>query len=276
VADSFPRSKSIPKQSPLFWVMHKDRYLRQQLIQDIQEDTGRELIVYFTDTERSDAQIDQGDDQYLYELLKHRKHEPVDLLLETNGGFTDPTEKICSVLRQLAPDLRVIVPRRAKSNGTVIALCGKEILMSATSELGPIDPSLNGTPIEFILNAPLGSVDPILVQIANAFMQQTKKLASHLLKTGMMAGKRDQEVQEIVDMLASRDKYHSHGSVIDANEAKGLGLSATNLSADDPLWQKIWLLRTMYAYDCSRNGHAKLFEGVLVSAAVATSPTTQP
>lgn len=276
MTDSFPRTKDIPKQSPLFWVMHKDRYLRQQLIQDIQEDTGRELIVYFTDTERSDAQIDQGDDQYLYELLKHRKHEPVDLLLETNGGYTDPTEKICSVLRQLAPDLRVIVPRRAKSNGTVIALCGKEILMSATSELGPIDPHLNGTPIEFILNAPVGTVDPILVQIANAFMLQTKKLACYLLETGMMGSKEKKEIQKIVNMLASRDKYHSHGSVIDANEAAGLGLNVRNMSADDNLWKKFWLLRTMYAYDCGRNGHAKLFEGVLVSAAISTAPQNAP
>jgi ClpP class serine protease len=271
MTDSFPRSKDIPKQSPLFWVMHKDRYLRQQLIQDIQDDTGRELIVYYTDTERTDARIDQGDDQYLYELLKHRKHEAVDLLLETNGGFTDPTEKICSVLRQLAPDLRVIVPRRAKSNGTVIALCGKEILMSATSELGPIDPHLNGTPVEFVLNAEPGTVDPILVQIANTFMRQTKKLAKHLLRTGMMSSRNEDEISEVVDSLASRDKYHSHGSVIDALEARSLGLNATNMSADDTLWKKIWLLRTMYAYDCGRNGHAKLFEGVLVSAPIAST-----
>lgn len=276
MADSFPRSKDIPKQSPLFWVMHKDRYLRQQLIQDIQEDTGRELIVYFTDTERSDAQIDQGDDQYLYELLKHKKHREVDLLLETNGGYTDPTEKICSVLRQLAPSLRVIIPRRAKSNGTVIALCGQEILMSATSELGPIDPHLNGTPIEFILNAPMGAVDPIIVQIANAFMLQTKKLAKQLLKTGMMSSKSDQEISDVVNKLASRDQYHSHGSVIDGNEAKSLGLNVTSLNPDDILWQKIWLLRTMYAYDCGRNGHAKLFEGTLVSAAISAAPAAGP
>lgn len=274
MADCFPRNKEIPKQSPLFWVTHKDRYLRQQLIQDIQEDTGRELIVYFTDTERTNAQIDQGDDQYLYELLRQKQHGGVDLLLETNGGWTDPTEKICALLRQLAPDLRVIVPRRAKSNGTVIALCGQHVVMSATSELGPIDPHLNGTPIEFILNAPAGSVDPILVQVAHSFMNQTRKLATDLLTTGMMSN-RQGDVAAVVDKMASRNHYHSHGSVIDASEALQLGLSVVSLAQDEPLWQKIWLLRTMYAYDCARNGHAKLFEGVLVSSAVAAAPVQQ-
>jgi hypothetical protein len=271
MAECFPRNKEVPKQSPLFWVTHKDRYLRQQLIQDIQDDTGRELIVYFTDTERTNAQIDQGDDQYLYELLRQKQRDGVDLLLETNGGWTDPTEKICTLLRQLAPDLRVIIPRRAKSNGTVIALCGQHIVMSATSELGPIDPHLNGTPIEFILNAPAGSVDPIMVQVALSFMNQTRKLATDLLTSGMMSA-RQADVAAVVDKLASRNHYHSHGSVIDAREAQQLGLSVTALPQDDLLWQKVWLLRTMYAYDCARNGHAKLFEGAVVSSAVAAAP----
>src|SRR5262249_60941907 len=39
-ADQFPRSKSLPRQSPLFWVAEKDRYLRQLLLRDIQDATG--------------------------------------------------------------------------------------------------------------------------------------------------------------------------------------------------------------------------------------------
>ncbi|UXA51811.1 hypothetical protein M0D45_13895 [Xanthomonas prunicola] len=275
MADSFPRNSDLPKQSPFFWVTHKDRYLRQLLIRDIQDLTGRELVVYFTDTERTNAQIDQGDDQYLFELLRQRKNEEVDLLLETNGGFTDPTEKICSILRQMAPKLRVIVPRRAKSNGTVIALCGQKLVMSATSELGPIDPHLSGTPIEFILNAPPGSVDPIMVQVAQSFRNQTRKLAGDLLRTGMLAG-REAEVADVVEKLASRNHYHSHGSVVDSKEAAKLGLDVIDLAHDDEIWQKIWLLRTMYAYDCARNGHAKVFEGQVVSLAVADVASLPP
>ena len=31
----------------MFWVQQKDRYLRQLLIRDIEDQTGRRLIVYF-------------------------------------------------------------------------------------------------------------------------------------------------------------------------------------------------------------------------------------
>ena len=174
----FPRTKGLPNQSPLFWVTHKDRYLRQLLISDIESDTNRSLIVYFSDCDRSLAQIDTSDDVYFAELLQQCIGKPVDLLIETNGGMTDATEKICALLRQSAPDLRVIVPRRAKSNGTVIALCGSSILMGIESELGPIDPSINNIPVEFVLNAPAGSFNPIETQLAK---QQGIKLQNWLV-----------------------------------------------------------------------------------------------
>lgn len=160
--DCFPRNIKLPKQSPLFWVSHKDRYLRQLLIRDIELETNRELIVYFTDTDNANAGIDPGDDQFLFELLSSRQRKEVDLLLETPGGYTDTTEKLCAMLRDMAPDLRVIIPRKAKSNGTVIALAANQIVMSSTSELGPIDPSINNIPTEFILGDP--NANPYLRQ----------------------------------------------------------------------------------------------------------------
>lgn len=268
MADFFPRTKDLPAQSPLFWVTHKDRYLRQLLIRDIEEETGRLLIVYFTDCDHTNAQIDPSDDVYFAELLRACINQPVDLFLETNGGMTDATEKICALLRQATNDLRVIVPRRAKSNGTVIALCGSTILMGLESELGPIDPSFNNIPVDFVLNAPPGSFSVLEVQIAQTFRNQTRKLASNLLSTGMMQGTQQADIETVLDKLATRDHYHSHGSVIDAREAIELGLKVTTFIATDTLWQKIWLLRTMYQYDCSQSGYSKLFESCKVSTAV--------
>lgn len=269
MSECFPRTKGLPNQSPLFWVTHKDRYLRQLLISDIESDTNRSLIVYFSDCDRSLAQIDTSDDVYFAELLQQCIGKPVDLLIETNGGMTDATEKICALLRQSAPDLRVIVPRRAKSNGTVIALCGSSILMGIESELGPIDPSINNIPVEFVLNAPAGSFNPIETQLAQTARDQTTKLARDLLSTGMMKEFDTAKIDETINMIATRDHYHSHGSVIDAKEAIKLNLSVTEFTQDNLIWQKIWLLRTMYSYDCGQNGYAKLFESSKVSTAVS-------
>jgi len=274
MAACFPRTADIPSQSPLFWVENKDRYLRQLLIGDIEAETGRELIVYFTDCDRSTAQIDHTDDIFLSEILGNRQSDKVDLLIETNGGLTDATEKVCAVLRNAKLDLRVIVPRKAKSNGTVITFCGSEIVMGNDSELGPIDPALvvNGAsiPCDFIVKGQIK--DPILLQLAQSAIGQTRKLAKELLSQGMLKTLDAGKLDELLNKLATRDTYHSHGSVIDAGEAKALGLNVNVLGAASTLWQKLWLLRTMYAFDCRSRGYSKLFEGKRISSPVTIAP----
>lgn len=270
MTEYFPRTKNLPSQSPLFWVTHKERYLRQLLIRDIEEDTGRSLIVYFADCNNATAFIDGNDDVYFAELLNAcPKDKGIDLLIETNGGMTDATEKICAQLRSATNSLRVIVPRRAKSNGTVIALCGETIVMGMESELGPIDPSYNGVPVEFVLNAPAGTMSVIDIQIATTARKQTQKLARELLMSGMLKGQEEAHVLALVDKIATREKYHSHGSVIDVKEAQSLGLNVTCLASEDSLWRKVGLLRAMYQVDCQQQGYSKVFEGQRVSLVVA-------
>lgn len=63
-------------------------------------------------------------------------------------------------------------------------------------------------------------------------------------------------MESLLDKLATRDTYHSHGSVIDASEASSLGLKVEHLQPTDDLWRKLWLLRTMYAFDCRTRGYA--------------------
>lgn len=276
VAESFPRSPDLPPQSPLFWVQHKDRYLRQLLIRDIEGLTQRSLVVYFADCDLNESSINGGDDVYISELLTAAGTGPLDLLLETNGGNTDATEKICSLMRAGGRDLRVIVPRRAKSNGTVIALAGSTIVMGAESELGPIDPAIGNIPVDFILKAPPGTFQPIDIQIAQAFQNQTKKLASTLLKSGMLKQSDPAAVDALVGKIATRDQYHSHGSVIDAQEAKALGLNVTMCAPDDKLWRMIGLLRAIYQHDCEQQSVMKVFEGNKISLVVAAPPPPAP
>lgn len=273
MAEVFPRGLDLPTQSPLFWVNNKDRYLRQLLISDIQTETGRDLIVYFSDCDKTSAQIDQLDDIYFSELLAARKSDKVDLLIETNGGFTDATEKVCSVLLNANIDLRVIVPRRAKSNGTVIAFCGRSILMGCDSELGPIDPFVNGIPADFIHKAGPALGNPLLVLTADSAISQTRKLASQLLKDGMLKAKSQEDITALLDKLASRDVYHSHGAVIDATEAEFIGLKVEKYDSANPLWKKIWLLRSMYSYDCQIHRYSKIFEGQSISCPVSVVPS---
>ena len=65
----------------------------------------------------------------------------IDLILHSGGGDIDAAEKLISMVRDKVKDgvLRVIVPHYAKSAATLMALGADSIVMSDSSELGPID-----------------------------------------------------------------------------------------------------------------------------------------
>lgn len=265
-------------QSPLYWVSQKDRYLRQLLIRDIEALTGRRLIVYFSNRSNGAAIIDQKDAHYMTEVLADCKQQNVDLLIETNGGITDATEGLLSALRNSVADFRVIVARAAKSGGTIIALASAEIVMGASSELGPIDPQFQNIPAAIIIANP--SADFNLKKMCENWIQQTQTLAKKCLKQGMFGfadrAKTDEEISMIVDSLSSGRIYFSHGSAIDHAEAAQIGLMVNYLSPDDEIWQRIWLLYCMYEYDCRQQSLVKIFESRRLSNSIAAPPPPSP
>jgi hypothetical protein len=273
--EKFPRSQELPSQSPLFWVEQKDRYLRQLLIRDIEDLTGRRLVVYFANRFEN-AQIDNGDCAYFTEIFGDVGAEPVDLMLETIGGGTDATEGLITLLQNLATDLRVIVAHAAKSNGTLLGLAAKSILMGAASELGPIEPLVQGIPCSILIQPKIAEQNFPLHKYGEYALQQSRTLAKKLLSSGMMKGRPGTEVDDVVAKLSSRDVYFSHGSVIDHTEASSLGLSITYLKPDDPIWERIWLLFCMYEHDCRRSRYLKVFEGRSRSTAVAMPASPMP
>ena len=81
-------------------------------------------------------------------------------MLHTPGGDIDAAEKLITMVRTHVGNghLRIIVPDFAKSAGTLMALGADMILMSDTSELGPIDPQItlrdvNGNPVRYSVQA---------------------------------------------------------------------------------------------------------------------------
>lgn len=258
---TFPRTPKLPIQSPKYWVKEKDRYLRQILIEDIQDLTGRDLVVYFTNTGR----LDYRDADDISEVLDDCQSTGIDLLLQTPGGVVDACEKIISVLRLRGGEYRVVIPSWAKSAGTIIALSASSIVMGVNSELGPIDPQFNGIPAEFIRDDPDEKYP--YKQIAESAISRTKKLANQVLTKGMLRDGDPTQVENLVNQLSSAQRYASHGAVINAEDAKSLGLNITYLASDSELWKKLWLLYCMYDFDCQRQNFAKIFEGPRVSIA---------
>jgi hypothetical protein len=63
----------------------------------------------------------------------------IDVVLDTYGGSLDSAFKTVLFLSRFAEKIRVFVPRRAKSAGTLIAIGAQELHMSPFAELGPLD-----------------------------------------------------------------------------------------------------------------------------------------
>jgi Serine dehydrogenase proteinase len=274
----FPRGVALPSQSPLYWVEQKDRYLRQLLIRDIEALTGRRLIVYYSNRANTAAIIDHKDAHYMTELMSDCQNDLVDLLLETNGGITDATEGVLSAIRNTVPNFRVIVARAAKSGGTIIALASSEIVMGPSSELGPIDPQFQNIPVSIIIANP--NADFGLKKMCENWTQQTQTLARKCLKQGMFGTteklKTDEEIAGVVDSLSSGRFYFSHGSAIDHAEATQIGLTIKYLPPDDEVWKRIWLLYSMYEYDCREKNLLKIFESSRLSNSIAAPIQSAP
>ena len=271
--NQFPRNSDLPIQSPLYWVSQKDRYLRQLLIRDIEALSGRRLIVYFANRYHDAAGIDAGDVAYLNELLSDvSSDEPVDLMIETNGGQTDATEALVAIIQSRLTDFRAVVVNAAKSNGTLLCLAASKIVMGPTSELGPIDPHLQGTPCTVLAMHDFAAMNFPLHQLAILALKQTRKLSESLLRDGMLKGSPETEVERVASALGTRDTYFSHGSTIDHREAKALGLAIDYLETDNPIWQRLWLLYSMYDFDTRRDGYIKIFEGRGRSTSVTPAP----
>lgn len=67
----------------------------------------------------------------------------LDLVLYTRGGLTLAGWGIVNLVREFCDELNVLIPAKALSTGTLIALGGDRILMSRMGQLSPIDPTVN-------------------------------------------------------------------------------------------------------------------------------------
>lgn len=73
---------------------------------------------------------------------REKRRQSLFVILDTPGGVVEVVERIVRVLRQHYFEVTFIIPDRAMSAGTVLAMSGDEIMMDYHSCLGPIDPQL--------------------------------------------------------------------------------------------------------------------------------------
>lgn len=280
--------------SPVYEEINRNRYFRQGLIREIEGETGRRLIVYYSNVRHPAAAISQDDVAPFQDLLLDcSKGSDIDLLIQSTGGDPDVAEKLASMLRHRARAVRVIVVERAKSAATMIALAADEILMSTTSELGPIDPQIQlfdaqgqpqWLPAKSVLDgleaikgsiledggmSPayyplLNNLNPALIDFCSKSIQRSREYAEKWLKRHMLSGD-PERAEEIARKLSEVEEYRSHTVAIGAEDAAELGLKISFMEPDDPSWSQLWRLYLAYEVRTSPNGTPKTLESRKVS-----------
>lgn len=98
------------------------------------------------------------------------------VILDTPGGVVEVVERMVTTLRSVYDDMTVIVPDRAMSAGTILALSADRIMMDHLSCLGPIDPQIERD----------GKLVPALSYL-NQFERLNEKAANGVLTTAEYA-----------------------------------------------------------------------------------------
>lgn len=258
-----PHGRPIEK-TPMFTAMNAARYQRQTLIRDI-EIKHPKLLCYVAGNK---AQVDRIDTLGFVDMLHNVKHgDPIDLLLHTPGGDIDAAEKLIGLVRSATTEdgqFRVIIPDYAKSAGTLMALGANEIVMSDSSELGPIDPQVlsrdgNGSDVVYsvltyldaydaaekaLQSAPddltaritFEKFDPTIVRKFQSVKERARSFAENQLK------RRGKNFSAIANELMDINKYQSHGQMIGWESAEEMGLTITYIPSTDLVWRKYWSL----------------------------------
>jgi hypothetical protein len=281
-----------PTKTPLFQATHAARYQRQSLIQEIQQHTGRKLICYVSG---SGTSVERDDTVPFVDLLHNLPGgKDLDLLLHTGGGDMDAAEKIITMVRTKVGDavLRVVVPDYAKSAGTLMALGADFIVMSDSSELGPIDPqivmddgkgnrmlhpiqsyldayeehkaALAANPSDLTAQIMLDKLDPARIKLFEGAKQRSRNFAEGQLKRGMFRTNGGNWSQTVTELLDTK-RWLSHGQMISWQDAKDptIGLSVENLAPEDPLWQRYWQLHCLQRIAVEKG--QKIFESEYAS-----------
>jgi ClpP class serine protease len=257
------------------------------LIKKIEEKRGSRVITYITSDRQGpvNARVAMDIIPIVSEQLrKIGKVGKIDLFLYTAGGDTMVPWRLVSMIREYCDTFSVLVPYKAHSAGTMIALGADEIVMSDLSEISPIDPSTanvfnpsdptnpqNKIPIsveDVIAYFDLAKnkfgikTDEDLTKIFNKFVESNPQIhplalgnvnrthnlirliAKRLLKSHVNKMKED-EIEKIVEYFT--EKLYSHTYFIGRKEAKEeLGVKSV-VDADVELSQLMSDLYMEYA-----------------------------
>jgi ClpP class serine protease len=249
--------------------LDESKVQRLALLKQLEDYLGQTVIAYFT-SQTHPVSIDPTDADMLEEVLRQTTfHNGLCLLVDTPGGDGVSAERIVRVCRVYSDNrFEVLVARRAKSAGTIIALGSNKIIMGETSALGRIDPQVvvkekDGTQTMFpahvivtcfdellgkaatstsgteVYLQQLGNYDTNQIESIRRQFQMTEDIAVKCLKQGMMAALDEVEIRKKAILFTTPTVTKSHSRDIFFEEAHAAGLNVELLPHDSPAWKTV-------------------------------------
>ena len=131
-----PPGPAIMDFQPVYDLVKKDVHPKLQALEQVM---SYPVISYFLD---DGAPLADEQMEHLYEHLRRvKKQDRLGLWVHSRGGATEVPWKIVSLLREYAEWFSVLLPYRAHSAATHLALGANEIVATEMTEMGPVDPS---------------------------------------------------------------------------------------------------------------------------------------
>jgi len=259
---------------------------RKKIIQEIEKKRCSKVITYVTSDRLGHSSQIAGDVVSLIHehilALKEEERAKLDFFIYSRGGQSDVPWTIVSMFREYSQkgSFSVLIPYRAHSAATVIALGADEIVMTKKAELGPIDITIYSGPYNptekdthqrlpisvedvtgyFSLLEKVGCerpdekmkgfelltnhVHPLALGTVSRLLEETKLVALRLLSTRANPFS-EEENHEIVRRISS--EVYSHNHAISRTEAmKYIGLKQVKTAEEVEIADELWALYEEY------------------------------
>ncbi len=262
--------------------------VRQKYLKLLSEHTGRNVIAYYSGWLQHPTVFDTSindEDKNGFMLCCHGidPTKGLDLILHTPGGGTYATESIIYYLRGIFGDnIRAIVPQIAMSAGTIIATSCKSILMGKHSNLGPVDPHINGIPAQAVKaqfeqarkdiqedSRTIPIWQPMFSHLGVSFLTEcnwsieaTKNLVIDSLKRNMLKNDPDIEnkAKAIAKALSDLEENKSHERHFHADYCINIGLAIDSLEKDQILQNLVLTVHHCYMHALANLLLSKIIE----------------
>ena len=233
-------------------------------MREIEDKIGRRVVTLYTSFYYP-VIIDDSDAAILDGILQAMDlSSGLTLILSSPGGSGVSAERIINVCRVYSNNnFEVIVPGMAKSAATMICLGAQSIMMSDTSELGPIDPQVfvasdgneSYVPANLVIESyeellkeaieSQGRIEPYLPLLSRydpSEIRQFKEaqalgddIAKRALQTGMLKNQGN-KIGGVIRAFSDPKRTRTHERPIFWKEVQDVGLTVNHIDNRDALW----------------------------------------